>query len=359
MINVTKTSLPPIDKYIKYLKKIWANNWVTNDGEFTRKLENNLEKYLGIKNLLALANGTLALHLAFKALGLKGEIITTPFTFPATTNTLIWEGLKPIFADIDLETFSIDPEAIERKINRNTSAILAVHVFGNPCNVEAIEKLAQKYNLKVIYDAAHAFGVEYKGKSILRWGDISTMSFHATKIFHTAEGGAVITKDRNLYKKIQLLRNHGIQSYEKVTLAGTNAKMNELEAIMGLCLLDNFNTLEKQRKKRYMIYYNAFSRHPKIRLQKINSSRYNYSYFPVCFSSESMRNKIFKSLLKNGFRARKYFYPPTHELPYTHGSNEKLPNSTLIAHTVLCLPLYPDLPIREIKKVIDIVLVAI
>src|SRR3989344_1959048 len=198
MINVTKTTLPSINKYIKYLKKIWANNWVTNKGKFVLDLELELEKYLKVKHLLAVSNGTVALRLAFKALGLSGEVITTSFTFPATTNALIWEGLKPVFADIDPETFNINPKEVEKKINKKTVAILAVHVFGNPCNVEELAELARKYNLKLIYDSAHAFGIEYKGKSILSWGDINTLSFHAAKIFHTAEGGAVISKDKKI-----------------------------------------------------------------------------------------------------------------------------------------------------------------
>src|SRR3989344_2770831 len=199
MINVTKTALPPINKYIKYLKKIWANNWVTNKGEFSIKLEQELEKFLKVKNLLAVSDGTTAMQLAYKALGLKGEVITTSFTFPATTNSLVWEGLQPVFADIDPETFNISPKEIEKKITKKTVAILAVHVFGNPCNVEEIERIAKKNSLKVIYDSAHAFGVDYKNKSVLNWGDVNTLSFHAAKIFHTVEGGGVISKSSKIH----------------------------------------------------------------------------------------------------------------------------------------------------------------
>ncbi len=356
MINVTKTTLPPINKYIKYLRKIWANNWVTNKGEFTLKLEKELEKYLGVKNLLAVSNGTIAMQLAFKAMELKGEVITTPFTFPATTNALIWEGLKPVFADIDADTFNINPKEIEKKISKNTSAILAVHVFGNPCNVEEIEKLAKKYNLKVIYDAAHAFGIEYKGKSILSWGDISTLSFHAAKVFHTAEGGAVITGNKEIYRIIDLLRNHGIKYYDEVVLAGTNAKMNELEAIMGLCVLEEFDKQILIRKEIYNRYLSAFSNN-QFRLQKLNSALtgYTYPYFPICFSSQQVRDRVYKVLLKNGIRARKYFYPLCNEFPFIKYPSSNLPNSTQISNTILCLPLYASLSVSDQEKIVKLV----
>lgn len=356
MINVTKTTLPPINKYIKYLKKIWANNWVTNKGEFVLKLEKELEDYLKIKNLSVVSNGTVAMQLAFKALGLKGEVITTPFTFPATTNALIWEGLKPVFADIDPQTFNIDPKEIEKKITKSTTAVLAVHVFGNPCDILAIEKIAKKHNLKVIYDSAHAFGVEYKGKSIFRWGDINTLSFHAAKNFHTVEGGAVITKDKKDNQKINLLRNHGIKTYDKVVLAGINAKMNELQAIMGLCVLEEFEKEIMKRKNIYQKYLSVFSKN-QVKLQKLNNNltKYTYPYFPVCFNSQKARDRIFGVLLKNGIRARKYFYPPCHELPYIRYSSADLPHATKVSHTILCLPIYATLFNKDQENIIDLI----
>lgn len=356
MINVTKTTLPPINKYIRYLRKIWANNWVTNKGEFTLKLEKELESYLQAKNLLVVSNGTVAMQLAFKALELKGEVITTPFTFPATTNCLIWEGLKPVFADIDPETFNIDPKEIEKKITKNTTAILAVHVFGNPCDVEAIERIAKKHNLKVIYDSAHSFGVEYKDRSILDWGDINTLSFHAAKIFHTTEGGAVICKNQKIHQKVDLLRNHGIKYYEEVILPGINAKMNELEAIMGLCVLEEFNNETVKRKEIYQRYLSAFPNR-QFKLQKLNNAlaKYTYPYFPVCFSSQKVRDRVFKVLLKNGVRARKYFYPPCHEFPYIKVDPKSLPYSTQISHTILCLPLYASLAMKDVELIIDLI----
>lgn len=356
MINVTKTTLPPIHKYIKYLRKVWANNWVTNKGEFSIRLEKELEQYLKVKNLLVVSNGTVAMQLAFKALDLKGEVITTPFTFPATANSLIWEGLKPVFADIDPETFNIDPREIEKKITKETCAILAVHVFGNPCDVEAIEKIAKIYNLKVIYDSAHAFGVEFKGKSILSWGDINTLSFHAAKVFHTVEGGGVITQNKENYQRVDLLRNHGIETYDKVVLPGINAKMNELEAIMGLCVLDEFDKQVAKRYEIYQKYLSAFSNN-KFRIQKLNNdlTKYTYPYFPVCFSSQKARDHIFKVLLKHGIRARKYFYPPAHELPYINNEGYSLPNATLVSHTILCLPLYATLSREDQQRVINLI----
>lgn len=359
MINVTKTTLPPIDKYISYLRRIWANNWVTNKGEFVLSLERELQNYLKVKNLLAVSNGTIAMQVAFKALNLKGEVITTPFTFPATTNSLLWEGLKPVFADINPKTFNIDPKEIIKKITKRTCAILAVHVFGNPCDVEAIKEIAEKYNLKVIYDSAHAFGVEYKGKSILSWGDINTLSFHAAKIFHTTEGGAIITKKRQDYQRIDLIRNHGIKHYEQIKLVGINAKMNELQAIMGLCVLEDIDKYIDKRKKIYTRYISAFSgKNFKIQGLNDNLTKFTYSYFPVCFSNQKVRDKVFKVLLKNGIRARKYFYPPCHELPYTKYLSSDLPNATTISHTILCLPLYAGLSHKDQNKIISLIKIA-
>ncbi|MCL5070654.1 MAG: DegT/DnrJ/EryC1/StrS family aminotransferase, partial [Actinobacteria bacterium] len=319
-------------------------------------LEKELEDYLKIKNLLVVSNGTIAMQLAFRALGLKGEVITTPFTFPATTNALIWEGLKPVFADIDSETFNINPEEIEKRITKKTCAILAVHVFGNPCDVLAIEKIAKKHNLKVIYDSAHAFGIEYQGKSILNWGDMNTLSFHAAKVFHTVEGGAVVVRNGKDSQKINLLRNHGIETYDKVVLAGINAKMNELQAIMGLCVLEEFDKEVASRAENYQRYLSFFS-NKRFRVQKLNSSltKYTYPYFPICFPSEKIRNNIYKVLLKNGIRARKYFYPPCHELPYIRYPSSALPNATNISHTILCLPLYATLSKKDQDKIIGLV----
>ncbi|HEC88425.1 MAG TPA: DegT/DnrJ/EryC1/StrS family aminotransferase [Thermoplasmata archaeon] len=360
-ITVTKPDLPSLEKYTKYLEKIWDTRWLTNDGEFVKLFERKLEEYLRVKNLVCVANGTLALQLALKAFQLKGEIITTSFTFSATTNVILWEGLTPVFADIDPETFNIDPNDIEKKITDRTSAILAVHVYGNPCYVEEIQKIAEEYNLKLIYDSAHAFGVEYKNLSVLNYGDISTLSFHATKVFHTIEGGAIISKNNEVFEKLKLLRNHGIKSEEKVVLPGTNAKMNEFQAVMGLCNLENVNEKIQQRKKIYERYKEKLRNIDGIKFQKLIASRYNYAYMPICFKDTITRDKVYSSLVRNGIKPRKYFYPLTANFDYFKEKNidlvkkYNLKKSSNIANRVLCLPLYPDLKIETVDKIVNII----
>ena len=270
MINVTKSDLPSLEKYTEYLEKIWSTRWLTNNGEFVQLLEKRLEEYLKVKNLILVINGTLALQLALKALDIKGEIITTPFTFSATTNVILWEGFTPIFADIDAETFNINPKDIERQITDKTSAILAVHVYGNPCHVEELQKIADKYDLKLIYDAAHAFGVEYKNQSVLNYGVLSTLSFHATKLFHTIEGGAITSNDGKIIEKLELLRNFGITSEEEVVLPGINAKMNEFQAIMGLCNLENIDEKIHHRKIIYDYYKEKIIRYNRYNISENN-----------------------------------------------------------------------------------------
>jgi dTDP-4-amino-4,6-dideoxygalactose transaminase len=360
MINVTKSDLPELEKYVEYLKKIWATRWLTNDGEFVQLLEKSLEEYLRVKNLVIIANGTLALQLALKAFELKGEVLTTPFTFAATTNVILWEGLTPVFADIDPETFNIDPSDVERKITDKTSAILAVHVYGNPCYVEELQKIADKYNLKLIHDAAHAFGVEYKKQSVLNYGDISTLSFHATKVFNTIEGGALVAKDDELFGKFKLLRNHGIKSEEEVVLPGINAKMNEFQAVMGLCNLEDFDGKIQMRKRIYERYKDRLSNYD-LKFQKITASKYNYSYMPVCFGNKEKRNEIYSELVSNGIKPRKYFFPLTVNFGYfkEKGTNliekYKLQKAADIANRVLCLPLYPDLDIDVVDNIAAII----
>ena len=360
MITITKPDLPDLEKYIKYLKKIWASRWMTNNGEFVQLLEKELERYLKVRNLLLIANGTLALQLTLKAFKLKGEIITTPFTFSATTNVIVWEGLTPVFADIDPERFNIDPKDVERKITDKTSAILAVHVYGNPCYVNELQKIADKYNLKLIYDAAHAFGVEYKNQSILNYGDISTLSFHATKLFHTIEGGAIVVKNADLFEKLKLLRNHGIKSEEEIALPGTNAKMNEFQAIMGLCNLENIDEKIQLRKERYEYYKKELARLG-VTFQKVIASKYNYIYMPVCFKNISEKDKVYAELVKNGIKPRKYFSPLTVDFDYFKDKGVNLVEkyglniASDIVNRVLCLPLYPDLKIKVIDKSIHII----
>jgi len=360
MITVTKSSLPSLENYVMYLQKMWASRWLTNNGELVQLLEKKLKEYLNVKNLVCVANGTLALQLALRALEVKGEVITTPFTFAATTNVILWEGLTPVFADIDPETFNIGPKDVERKITDKTSAILAVHVYGNPCYVEELQEIADRYSLKLIYDAAHAFGVEYKNQSVLNYGDISTLSFHATKVFHTIEGGAIVVKDENLLGKLQLLRNHGIKSEEEVVLPGTNAKMNEFQAAMGLCNLEEVDEKIRLRKKIYEHYKERLSDMP-VKFQKLIASKYNYIYMPVCFENSKKRDEVYSELIKNEIKPRKYFYPLTVSFDYfkQEGTNlvEKygLKVASDIASRVLCLPLYPDLEMEAVDNITSII----
>jgi dTDP-4-amino-4,6-dideoxygalactose transaminase len=361
MINVTKSDLPDLEKYVEYLKKIWSSRWLTNDGEYVQLLKARLEDYLKIKNLVLLANGTFALHLALKALELKGEIITTPFTFSATTNVILWEGLNPVFADIVPETFNIDPNEVEKKITKKTSAILATHVYGNPCHVEELQTIAAEHGLRLIYDAAHAFGVEYTNQSVLTYGDVSTLSFHATKVFNTIEGGGIVASDGGLVEKLSLLRNHGIKSEEEVLLPGTNAKMNEFQAVMGLCNLENIDEKILIRKRLYERYREQLRGTKGVTFQKIIASKYNYIYMPVCFENIETRDGIYSELIKNGIKPRKYFFPLTVHFSYfkQRGINfiekYRLWKAADIAARVLCLPLYPDLGMGVVDNIVSIV----
>ncbi|MBC7473812.1 MAG: DegT/DnrJ/EryC1/StrS family aminotransferase, partial [Candidatus Sericytochromatia bacterium] len=282
MINVTKTYIPDIDKYKSYIDQIFASGWLTNNGILTQQLESRLTQYLGVKNLLLVSNGTIALQICYKLLGLKDDVITTPFSFVATVSSLCWEGLNPVFVDIDPETYNIDVEKIESSITSKTTAIVAVHVFGNPCDVEKIEQIAKKYNLKIIYDGAHAFGVNYKNKSVLNYGDLTTLSFHSTKVFHTIEGGAIIINNDQLYKKAKLMINFGIPAPDQVLCLGINAKMNEFQAAMGLCVLDDIEKIYHSRKKVFYFYLNYLNDISLIKFQLIDQqSSNNYGYFPI------------------------------------------------------------------------------
>lgn len=345
MINVTKTYMPDKEKYKKYIDEIYVNGWVTNYGPMVQRLEKRLADYLGVKNLVLVSNGTVALEIAYRTLGLKGFAITTPFSFVATTSSLVTNGLLPIFADIDPQTFNIDPKNIEKHITPNTSAIVAVHVFGNGCEVEEIAKIAKKKNLKVLYDAAHSFGVEYKGKSILNYGDISTLSFHATKIFHTIEGGALIINDDDFVQKARYLINFGIQNPEEIPELGTNAKMNEFEAAMGLCMLDEIEEIQKNRKIIYDRYVKQLDGFVKFQLQNKNSTN-NYSYFSVIFQDEETLKKVQKALNEKNIFPRRYFHPSLDTLNYIE-PKQHMPISREVSTKILCLPIYEDLAIEE------------
>lgn len=357
MIHVTKSELPSLSRYNSYLKKIWKTAWLTNNGALLQELESKLLQFLGIPHISMLSNGTLALQFAIRALHAKqgSEIITTPFTFVATTNAILYEGLTPVFADIDPETFTISPSEVEKKITKKTKAILAVHVYGNPCDVTALSRLAKKYGIALIYDAAHAFGVEYAGKSVLAYGDMSTLSFHATKVFNTIEGGAVVSTKKTTLDYINLLRNFGILSEEKSILAGVNAKMNEFQAAMGLCNLQNVERSINRRKQIYNTYVAALSDNKSFTFQKLIASKYNYAYMPVLFPSKKIRDTAYVALSEVGIKPRKYFYPLVTDFEFISKNLKKsdvFPNAQSVADRVLCLPLYSTLAAKDVQRII-------
>ncbi len=341
MIQVTTPFLPPKEEYKAYIDKIWDKNWLTNNGPLLNELELKLKEHLGLEHLLYVNNGTIALQLAIKALDLSGEIITTPFSFIATTTAIVWENCKPVFADIDPLSYNIDPAKIEACITDRTSAILATHVFGNPCDIEAIEAIAKKHHLKVIYDAAHCFGVQYKGKSVLEYGDISTISFHATKLYHTTEGGAMVTKSPQLTYRLAKLRNFGFKTAESFDGIGINAKNSEFHAAMGLCNLKYIEAIMASRKKQYL-FYNDTLRNLNVEHQTIHKeATYNYSYYPILFKSEEQLLKTKAELETNWVYPRRYFYPSLSSLEYIEKQNT--PISDDISQRILCLPLYHNL----------------
>ena len=354
MINVTKTYIPELKKYEVYLEKIFKLGFVTNNGPLVKELQNRLEKYLGIKHILLVANGTIALQIAYRLLDIKGEAITTPFSFVATTSSQVWQGINPVFVDINKETFNIDYKKIEEKISKDTSAIIPVHVFGNACDVEKIDEIAKKFNLKVIYDAAHAFGVKYKGNSVLNYGDISTLSFHATKIFHTIEGGALIINDDEIYDKATRIINFGISDSEHINEVGINGKMNEFEAAMGLCVLDDIDKIFENRKKLYENYMNFLSEDVIRQEQNINSNL-NYYCFPIVFKDEETLLKVKTALASENIYARRYFYPSLNNLPYIKNKSQRSPNSEFVSSRILCLPLYDSLELEIQKNIINII----
>lgn len=352
MINVTKTYLPNKEKYKKYVDEIYDNGWVTNNGPLVQELEKRLAEYLGVKNIVLVANGTVALEIAYRTLNLKGYAITTPFSFVATTSSLVTNSLKPIFADINPLTLNIDVNKIEELITPNTSAIVPVHVFGNGCDIEVIDTIAKKHNLKVVYDAAHAFGVKHQEESILNYGDISTLSFHATKLFHTIEGGALIVNDDSLVEKARYLINFGIENAESIPELGTNAKMNEFEAAMGLCMLDEMDQITQQRKVIYEKYEKELA--GIVQFQHRFFSTQNYSYFPIVLENEERTLKIQKALNKEQVFPRRYFYPSLDTLSYIE-PKQICQISRDISNRILCLPIYSELGICSQDKIIDII----
>jgi dTDP-4-amino-4,6-dideoxygalactose transaminase len=348
MINISKPYLPPLDQYNRYLAGIWERKWLTNNGPLVQELEDKLKKYLGVKHLLYVNNGTIALQIAIKALGTGGKIITTPFSYVATTNTILWEQCKPVFADINTNDFNIDVKKIEALITADTIAILATHVYGNPCDVDALKKIADKHGIKIIYDGAHAFGATYNGKQLLSYGDIATCSFHATKVFHTVEGGAIITNNDELAQKMTLYRQFGHVGDEHFSI-GVNGKNSEIHAAMGLCLLPMMPRFIEKRKQLAALYSQLLANLPFQFPLPLPNTSYNYSYYPVVLDAEERLNAVIYSLKENGVNARRYFYPSLNNLPQFKG--ESCPVSESISKRVVALPLYYEL---EEAKVINI-----
>lgn len=351
MTYVTKIYMPDKEKFKAYIDGIYESGWLTNNGPLVQELEKKLEKYLGVKNLLCVSSGTDALQLAYRILEMDGEVITTPFSFVATTSAIAVEGLTPVFADIDQDSYNIDPRNIENAINDRTCAIAPCHVFGNACQIDEIDKIAREHDLKIVYDASHAFDVKYKGKHILNYGDISIISFHATKMFQTIEGGAIIIKDNALYEKAKIVRNHGSNGPDSVAMMGVNAKMNEVEAAMGLCMLDEEDIIQKERKESHDFYTHQLEDY--VQFQKKNEdATQSYSYFPVVFKSEDEMNKVREALLKKDIAARQYFKPSLDTLPYVE-QRKVMTRSRDIASRILVIPMHSGVEPTVSKIIIE------
>jgi dTDP-4-amino-4,6-dideoxygalactose transaminase len=353
-IHVTQSFLPPKEEYEAILEKVWETNWLTNLGPLVKQLEKRLKDYLRVDHMTLMTNGTFPIQIAIKALGLKGEIITTPFSYVATTSTIIWEGCEPVFVDIDPHHLTIDETKIEAAITSRTCAIMATHVYGNPCHVEAIDRIAKKHNLKVIYDAAHCFGVNYKGKSIFSYGDVSTCSFHATKIFHTGEGGCIISNDEALQKEFFNHHNFGHKNNEEFYGLGVNAKMSELQAAMGLAVLNHFDEIKLARKKSVENYRSLLKDKPISFLQIREHAEWNYPYFPIFMESEEVVLETQARMHEQNIFPRRYFFPSLNNLPYIQKKFE-CPISEDISRRVLCLPLYVGLSSKDQERVTSLI----
>lgn len=352
MINVTKSYLPPIEEYTDYLKKIWESHWLTNQGPLYNEFEQKLKTFLQTENIHYVSNGTIALQLAINALNLENcEIITTPFSFVATTTSILWQKCKPVFVDINPDNYNIDVTKIEEKITDKTKAIMAVHVFGVPCDVEKIEEIAKKHNLKVIYDGAHGFGVEYKNKSLLTYGDVSTCSFHATKVFHSVEGGMCYAKDEEINKKIGLLMKFGYENDEYKEI-GINAKNSEFHAAMGLCCFNHLDEIINKRKNVSLLYDLLLDGY--VKTIKHDGYKYNYIYYPCLFESEKEVLDVLDALSQEQIHARRYFYPSLNTIPYMEKCS--CPISEDISKRILCLPLDSYLSEDNIKTICKIII---
>ncbi len=362
-IMVTQPDLPPLEEFQDYLKQIWESKRITNNGPFHRQLEKELCEYLGVKNISLFSNGTLALVTALQALKIRGEVITTPYSFVATTHSLWWNNIKPVFVDVDPVYGNIDPEKIEAAITPRTTAILPVHVYGNPCNMEAIEQIAETYNLKVMYDAAHAFGVKYKGQSVLNFGDMSVLSFHATKVFNTFEGGAIVCHDEKTKRHIDDLKNFGFRGETTVVAPGINAKMNEVQAAMGLLQLKYIDKNIAKRRDIARQYRQLLHNIPGLRfMEDMPEVQHCHSYFPVFIDEEKFRisrDVLYEKLKEHNIYGRRYFYPLISQFPTYRGLDSaqtgKMPVAEKVTEEVICLPIYPELGIENIRLISRII----
>lgn len=358
-MNVTKTFLPPLSDYVAYLEGIWDSTWLTNAGPRVQELESKLKDFLGVRHFFLVNNGTIAIQIGIRALELTGEVITTPFSYVATTSSLVWERCRPVFVDIDPRTLCLDPEKVEAAITPRTTGILPVHVYGNSCDVERIQDIAERHNLKVLYDAAHAFGVDYKpGTSVLKYGHLSTLSFHATKLFHTGEGGAIITDDDEVAHKISYLRNFGHNGPEAFWGLGVNGKVSELHAAMGLSVLPHLSSIIESRRAASDLYDRLLAPCSEISRPELQMGiKYNYAYYPVLFSSESLLLGAVAALKEEGINPRRYFYPALNSLPYVE--QVSMPVTDDVSKRVLCLPLFHDISASDVRRISTIILKAV
>lgn len=362
-INVTQPSLPDLKEFIPYLEKIWDSKWLTNNGKFHQQLENELANFLGVKYISLFNNGTSALMVALKALDITGEVITTPYSFVATANVIVWNNCKPVFCDIEPKTMNIDPDKIEALITPQTTAIMPVHVYGIPCENTQIELIAKKHKLKVIYDAAHAFGVKKDGETILNWGDLSVLSFHATKVFNTLEGGAIISHKKEIKEKIDRLKNFGFVNETTIAEIGINGKMNELQAAFGLMQLKNIKDNISKRKKIAEFYRQSLDNISGIEyLQVEENVDWNYAYFPIFINEKEYgmsRDQVYEKLKQHNIYGRRYFYPLISEFSMYKGLDSakpvNLPVAEKMANQVICLPIYPSLKNNSIIKICKLI----
>ena len=363
-ITVTQPCLPPLEEFIPYLQQIWDNKWLTNNGPLHQQLENELAAYLGVKYISLFSNGTLALMSALQALKIQGEVITTPFSFVATTHSLWWNKITPVFVDIEPEYLNLDPKKIEEVITEKTTAIMPVHVYVNPCKVDEIQRIADKHNLKVIYDAAHAFGVKKDGISVLNYGDLSILSFHATKVYSTIEGGAIVCHTPEMKHHIDNLKNFGFRGETVVEEPGINAKLNEVQAAYGLLQLKYVDDFIEKRKQITKLYREVLKDVQGINyLNDMKGVTHGYSYFPILINEEKYgmsRDDLYEKLKQNSILSRRYFYPLISDFdPYKNlpsATKENLPIATKIAQEVLCLPIYVDLAESDVRRIVEIIL---